>query len=32
VEIREDVMAAPAEVGLPPVMRENVVVTSIARP
>jgi hypothetical protein len=32
VEIREDVMGAPAEVGLPPVMRENVVVTSIARP
>jgi hypothetical protein len=32
VEIREDVMAAPAEVGQPPVMTENVTVTSITRP
>jgi hypothetical protein len=32
VEIREDVMGAPAEVGQSPVMTENVVVTSIARP
>ena len=32
VEIREDLMGAPAEVGQSPVMTENVVVTSIARP